>query len=41
MDPDSIGMDTELSVRIRGIVLEYYKDLQENVAYDQKKLQSV
>lgn len=41
MNPKNIGIDTERAVRIRGIVLKYYTELQKNVTYDQKKLQSV
>lgn len=41
MDPEGSGIDTELAVRIRGIIMEYYQKIQQSVAYDQKKLQSV
>ena len=39
--PENNEIDTELLTRIRGIVMEYYNTLQANVAYDQKKLQSI
>lgn len=41
MDPDSIGLDTEQTVRIRGIIVGHYKDLQTSVTDEQRKLQSV
>lgn len=34
-------MDVEKAVRIRGIIMEHYQELLSNVAYEQKKLQSV
>ncbi len=41
MNPESIGIDTEQAVRIRGLISEYYKTLYAAVTYEQKKLQEV
>ncbi len=39
--PENNWMNTEMLIRIRGIVMQYYKTLVENVTYDQQKLQSI
>jgi hypothetical protein len=41
MNPESVGMNTELAVRIRSTATRYYKMLQQDVALEQKKLQSI
>lgn len=41
MNKDNANIDTERAVRIRGIVLEHYGDLQSQVTEEQRKLQSI
>ena len=41
MNPENAGIDTELAVRIRGILMEHYTDIRKQVDLEQKKLHSV
>ncbi|OIP54948.1 hypothetical protein AUK10_00235 [Candidatus Gracilibacteria bacterium CG2_30_37_12] len=41
MVPENNGLNVEQIVRIRGIIVEHYQEIQNSVTYEQKKLQSV